>query len=292
VFDIRYHALSLAAVLIALVVGLLLGVAIGDANLVSSAEKGVSSSLRKDITAAQRANTKLRRQLAVRRRYEDQIYPTLVSGQLPRRRIGLVFLGASSDRLVALVRAALVETGADLRQVVVVREPPDLNGLSSAAAGTSYGQLARNPGLVRTLGQRVGSELVRGVRRARGRLLDRVKNVLFSSSDGSLDRLDAMVVVRDHPPLPSAGRGLSDQLDAGLLEGLTSTNVPVVGGELTSTNPSQVPWYRQQNLDSVDDLDDISGRLALVFALAGAHGAYGQKQTAEALLPRGANGLR
>ena len=34
-FDVRYHALSLAAIFIALVVGLLLGVAIGDKELVS-----------------------------------------------------------------------------------------------------------------------------------------------------------------------------------------------------------------------------------------------------------------
>jgi hypothetical protein len=36
-FDYRYHALSLAAVLFALALGVLIGVAIGDSNLVSSA---------------------------------------------------------------------------------------------------------------------------------------------------------------------------------------------------------------------------------------------------------------
>ena len=40
-FDVRYHALSLAAIFIALVVGLLLGVAIGDKELVSSARNDV-----------------------------------------------------------------------------------------------------------------------------------------------------------------------------------------------------------------------------------------------------------
>ncbi len=38
-FDYRYHALSLAAVLFALAVGVLIGVAIGDSNLVSSAKR-------------------------------------------------------------------------------------------------------------------------------------------------------------------------------------------------------------------------------------------------------------
>ena len=51
-FDFRYHALSLAAVFLALVVGLLLGVAIGDKELVSSAQRDLRSSLRADVRQA------------------------------------------------------------------------------------------------------------------------------------------------------------------------------------------------------------------------------------------------
>ena len=53
-FDFRYHALSLIAVFVALVLGLLLGVAIGDKGLVSSAENKVKESLRADVRAEQK----------------------------------------------------------------------------------------------------------------------------------------------------------------------------------------------------------------------------------------------
>jgi hypothetical protein len=64
-----------------------------------------------------------------------------------------------------------------------------------------------------------------------------------------------------------------------------SGTVSVVGVETTSTNPSQIGWYKQQNLASVDDLDDLAGRTALIFALGGAKGTYGIKPSAQALLP-------
>jgi hypothetical protein len=35
----------------------------------------------------------------------------------------------------------------------------------------------------------------------------------------------------------------------------------------------------------VDDLDSTAGRAALAYALAGAHGSYGVKGTANSLLP-------
>ncbi len=50
-FDYRYHALSLAAVLLALAVGVLLGVAIGDSNLVSSAKSGIVHDLSSEVRA-------------------------------------------------------------------------------------------------------------------------------------------------------------------------------------------------------------------------------------------------
>ena len=48
-FDYRYHALSLAAVLLALAVGVLIGVAIGDSNLVSSAKNGIVHNLESEV---------------------------------------------------------------------------------------------------------------------------------------------------------------------------------------------------------------------------------------------------
>ena len=50
-FDFRYHALSLVAVFLALGIGIVLGVTIGD-SLVSDAEKNIRASLRGDVVDA------------------------------------------------------------------------------------------------------------------------------------------------------------------------------------------------------------------------------------------------
>ena len=59
--DYRYHALSLAAVLLALAVGVLIGVAIGDSNLVSSAKSGIVHDLRLRSGVAQPSPASCRR---------------------------------------------------------------------------------------------------------------------------------------------------------------------------------------------------------------------------------------
>ena len=65
------------------------------------------------------------------------------------------------------------------------------------------------------------------------------------------------------------------------MRGLRAQDVPVVGVETTDAETSQVEWFKDHELSSVDDLDDPIGRAAVVFALAGQRGSFGVKATAD-----------
>src|ERR1700730_6649765 len=124
-FDYRYHALSLAAVLLALAVGVVVGVAIGDSNLVSSAKSGIVHDLSSEVNAAQRQTGQLRIQLTGEEAFANDLYPIAVHGLVHGRSIGLVFLGAPSARVDVPVRNAVTRAGGALARVVAVREPLD-----------------------------------------------------------------------------------------------------------------------------------------------------------------------
>lgn len=283
-FDYRYHALSLAAVLLALAVGVLIGVAIGDSNLVSSAKSGVVHDLRSEVSGANSQADHLRSQLANEEALGNDLYQIAVHGLLTGRRVGLVFLGAPSDHVDGLVRDAITQAGGDLVTVVTVREPLDLPGLAREAAGTPYSALATQPRLVSRFGVRIARQLV-GSNHA---LLAKVQARLLSSFDGKPEGLDGLVVVRSEPEgmTPEQSK-IAGEFEAGLIDGAVTGGVVTVGGELSSTNPSQISWYKSRDISSVDDLDTPAGRAALVFTLTGAHGSYGEKPSADSgLLPR------
>src|ERR1700730_11966177 len=96
-FDYRYHALSLAPVLLALAVGVVVGVAIGDSNLVSSAKSGIVHDLSAEVSGAQHQAGQLRVQLSGEETFANDLYPIAVHSLLSGRSIGLVFLGAASN---------------------------------------------------------------------------------------------------------------------------------------------------------------------------------------------------
>ena len=284
--DYRYHALSLAAVIFALALGVLLGVAIGDSNLVSSAKNGIVHNLDSEVQEARRQAARLQERLGQEQAYASGLYPLTVHGVLEGRNIGLVFLGGSSDQVNALVRTAVAQAGAGVATVVAVREPLDLASIAREAAGTRYAALPASMPLVGRFGQVVGRELVSGGPLVGHELLSRVRAGLLSAFDGQLSRLDGLVVMRAQPAGMSAAQvEAGSHFESGLLAGVAAAGVPAVGVELRGTAPSQIPWYRGRRISSVDDLDAQPGQAALILALAGYRGTFGTKPTAESLLP-------
>jgi len=274
--NFRYHALSLVAVFLSLAIGLLLGVAIGDKGLVSSAEKDVRASLRGDVRDAQAERDDARAQLQQRQQFEREAYPALVGGRLAGRRIALIELGRASDRMWNLTKDALQGSGASLVSVSVIREPLQLDELASASRGTRYEQLAETPDLLHPFAVRLGIQFTHG-----GRLLRLVRRDLLLQGSGALNGADGVVVVRNAPQLDGDEADAVETFEDGLMRGLRAEDVPVVGVETTDAETSQIDWFKDHELSTVDDLDDLIGRAALVFALAGERGSFGVKATAD-----------
>lgn len=317
-FDFRYHALSLAAVLLALAVGVVIGVAIGDSNLVSSAKSGIVHDLSSEVKGAQSQAEQAQAQLTSEEAFANDLYPIAVHGLLDGQNVGLVFLGGSSNRVNALVRDAVTQAGGNLATVLAVREPLDLAGIASAAEGTRFASLGEAAGkaasttaststgtttgsseegeegsaseaslkLLQEFGSIVGKQFVKGGSNIQRALISRVRGPLLSAFDGQLGRLDALVVVRNAPTtMTPAQTQAAARFESGFLEGVAAPGIPVVGAEPSNADPSQIPWFQGKDLSSVDDLDATAGQAALVYALTGSHGSYGTKSTADSLLP-------
>lgn len=285
-FDYRYHALSLAAVLFALALGVLIGVAIGDTNLVSSAKSGIVHDLDSELDEARGRAQRLQVRLGEEEAFAKGLYPLAVHELLNGRPVGLVFLGEPSNQINALVRDAVTQGGGTLATVVAVHLPLDVAAVERDAAGTHYASMASSPATLEQFGRLIGRQLVSGGPLVGRELLSRVRGDLLSAFDGQLTRLEGLVLARTVAAGLSAPETEADaRFEDGLVAGVAEAGVPAVGVELTRTDPSQVPWYKGRKLSSVDDLDAPAGQAALLYALAGDSGAFGVKTTADSLLP-------
>jgi copper transport outer membrane protein MctB len=270
-FDFRYHALSLVAVFLALAIGILLGATIGD-SLVSEAGKGLSSSLHQDVVNARNEARQANSQLHQRDDVISSVLPMVVQNELAGQRVAIIGTGNLPSSIESEVRQTVEVAGGNVDSVSVFDVPNRLADLEQAAGGDGS-VAAERPDLVEAFRLHKSlPDLMRGDFRGVG-------SVAFYRAAPPDDETDAQKTARE-------------AFEKGLAEGLQAQGVQTVGVEEQGTDPSQVGWYKDRKMSTVDSVDLPGGQIALVFTLAGEKGNYGIKGGAAPLpkLPIGAGG--
>lgn len=275
----RYHAASLLAVFIALAVGILIGIGLAD-DVVSSASQELEDSLRSDLDEAEQRAEDLQSDLDRERDFSRLAYPALVSDRLTGSEVAVVAFGELPEDVVPQIEAALEPAGASVTAVAVLAEPIEGDALDALAEGR-FQQIRGDASELRRLGQAAGRQFS-----GDGALLQRVRTSLFSRFSGDLRTVDRVVFVRD--PVEDADGGEQiriEALESGLIAGSLETAVGVAGVESSETQPTTLEPFMQQAVPTVDHIDLVAGRLALVAVLLGADGDFGVKDGADSFLP-------
>jgi hypothetical protein len=274
VLDFRYHALSIVAVFLALGIGIVLGASLGD-SVVSQANRDVRSSLRGDLIDARNSARGANRRITERDRFDTLSFAYIAGNKLRGRRVAIVSSGDLPQEVENSARNAVKDAGGSVDSVSRFDAKPDLGALGDKL-GRRYQQLGTASAELRPLARRIGVGLVSGSRLAR-----RLEDAFPDDFAGDFKGADAVVFYRADAARDTDGK----TFESAVIEGLRAAGVPVVGVERTPTDPSQIPYYVNAGLSTVDDLEIPPGRIALVLALAGRNGNFGFKETAEAPLP-------
>ena len=290
-FDFRYHVASLAAVFLALVIGILVGVGIADRGLVDKAntrllEQRVAQ-LRNQLDQASKQSAVSKREQAAAQSYINETYPVLAKNRLKRHRVAVVFVGSVDPGLSSAIDQVMRDSGAVQVRVRALKVPVDDKQLDAQLSGQPADQDYVGKSKLEELGKALGAELVTGGDTPLwGTLSDSLVDYQVGSGKQPVDG----VIVARNPKVPPQRDGTSRFL-LGLYEGLNSGGVPGVGIEASDAPSSAVPIFKKAGLSSVDDVDTPAGRLALVLLLAGSpNGHYGFKKTADDALPPFARG--
>jgi hypothetical protein len=284
-FDLRYHVASLAAVFVALVIGIFVGVGLSGRGFVNDAERK-NFEARIDELQADRDSAEAAAKSAARRgdaldAFADTTYTSLVRRRLAGTNVGVVFVGSLDQGLAGTIRRTVADAGGRVVRMRALRVPLDPEAVDQALRGDSDTRDLAGEDRRTRLGNAIARELVQG---GQTPVLDRLSSVLVEEQLGlSKAPLDAVVVAR--PTRPQQGE--TEDFLSGLYSGIAAANVPSVGVEESNAQPSAVPPFRAAGLATVDAVETAVGQVALVFLLEGARpGSYGLGQDAvDGVLP-------
>jgi Copper transport outer membrane protein, MctB len=286
VFDLRYHAASLAAVFLALIIGILVGVGITRGGFVSKAERNVLQSqaaeARAQRDAARERIAELEQQEQSTADFIQSTYPALMADRLRDKKIVLVSVGSMDPAVRSNVIQALRDAGASYPvRIRAIKVPVDDTALDAAITGRPALAQYLGGDKLPELGRALAEELVSG---GRTPLWDSLASELVEERlGGSRPAADGVVVARS----VKAQKDGTARFLQGFYSGLAESGKPAVGVEVSGAVTSAIPAFERSSLSTVDSVETDPGRLALALLLAGGQeGNYGVEQTAsDGLLP-------
>jgi hypothetical protein len=287
-FDLRYHVASLAAVFVALIVGILVGVGLSGSG-VNQADLRLAQAQRKDALKTANDYKNQRDQLRKTSDAFELAYPAVMRNLLTGKRIAVLFVGSKDGGVSNAIENTLNDAGADPPvRVVSLSVPVNAPDLDNAlfAKGPQFVKYVGNDKL-ESLGSELGAEFASGGQTPLWKVLG--KQLIGERNGNARQRVDGVVVVRTAAPQ----QGDTARFLRGFYSGLASAEIPAVGVEKSNSKVSAVGVLQDRGLSTVDDIDLSMGRASLALLLAGAPpGKYGTrdvpgdaKNNADAVLP-------
>jgi hypothetical protein len=265
-FDFRYHVVSLAAVFLALVVGIVVGVGLSGQGIVQESERENLNNRIADLTAQLEEKDGELEQREAAERFVTASYPAVMDSRLAGKRIAVVYVG-SADRSRGAIEQAITDAGGTIVRLSALKVPVDDAALAQTiSANTDLSELAsaNDP---RNIGRVLGRELLDG---GEAPLWDGVAGqlVIERNPDASAPA-DGVVVVRTADPQ----QGATARFLSGLYAGMASGSVPAVW---IDPGTEREPTPHPPRFSELRGVDTALGRVTLATLLqTGDQGEYG-----------------
>jgi hypothetical protein len=289
IIDFRYHVATLAAVFLALALGILIGTTmIGNDVLVKEQKRLIDrleqdfSSIRAEKKALSGRIAELESEVERDKQFEKVVLPPLIKNRLSGKRIAVVctYDTQDSQQLLDKINSTLKSAGAVVTSSTRLLPGPDLSDEKKKEAAVSVlsDQTSdADEAIITAAAKEIASDIAMGTNIA----IPTFTNLKMIHTTGQYNvPVDSVVIVSGRIQEPAGPK-----VDDALIESFKDLGISIVGVESADVPFSQVKVFKNQHVSTVDNVESSMGLLSLVVSLQGASGDFGTKDTARQLIP-------
>ena len=286
--DLRYLALTVISVFLALAVGLMMGSALGTPDHRDQVYTQLRSQfqlLRDDNQRVQEESRQGERRRAARDQALRDLMPDVIRGRLQGKNIAVIICAPMDEGpFWSDLEGALKEAGADVGPVLHVPEQPAEPSEEAKSKLAPYvgrlteeeGKFSAAVGVVRALARGVPEETVRELTaptgiRMRGTYRGPIRRILLLTGESSDPE--------DHLP------DLTKRAETAIADVARQEGARVIAAETEAAKRQMISRLGGQVPATVDNIDSPAGIIAAILALDGRDGQFGVKPGAARALP-------
>ena len=289
--DIRYHIYSIAAIFLALAVGIVIGTSFARNSPPGTSGIRTIQRYESDMRVLKNEIVQASNDAADKEKFakdcEDfcrAVMPIVLKGKLVWRNVAIIQTGDNDD-LTGSLKKTVQLAGAQVTDVVEIN--PEFDFQDSARI-TSVLSKAGVPllGNGKMAEDKLFGVIAEGIRYGKlTEVLPKLEDAGVATFTGDYYRPNELVVIVGGS---SKDNGSADErpIDSQLIAQLEKRGVVVVGCESTNATMSYISAWHKQGIATVDNADSAMGQISMVYALNGENASFGTKNTADRFIPQ------
>lgn len=289
--NMRYYIVSIAAIFIALGLGIFIGFNMNGQDLYEKQQQMLIDSLENKFTEFRVEREKLLQQIdeLTNQAEKSSSYINRIYEEMTERRLegyNVAIIQTTSQYNYSDVRKTLEDAGAIVPLHIIYQEKLlNITDEKLAEINKTYElQIENKNQLIQTLNDHIINRLMDGEISDFLDYMIRNEYIAYKYFDQqSEEHLINQIIVAGGSEDKESER--TKQIDLDFIEQCKKNNLPIIGVERVDVGYSYIPHYKKCNISTVDNIDTTIGRISLVLVTSGIEGHYGEKEYSDNLMP-------
>lgn len=282
--NMKYYITTISAIFIALGIGILIGFNLNSKDILSSQQANLIEQMDKKVVKVKSENEILQstvKSLTEKNedmnKYMEKTYGKIIEGRLVGKNIGI--LQTTEDYFFEGIQNLPKEAGAGVAYEAVlkdkVNEVTDFAKLSQELNVEIKDKKALINLIIESLSDKVKNQQRLDYFTAQGYI--EIKSI----SDTPVS-VQGLVILGGSE---TKNEEKLKNIDKNVIDICREKGIMALGAERTDSKASYIEFYKQNKISTIDNVDELMGRISMVVVLQGEKGHYGIKETSQDLMP-------
>lgn len=280
--SIRFYIISIVAIFAALGIGIFIGFTINTQKFVIEQKDNISSMIEDQLELLVQENQKLKNnesiledEIEIRDKYIELTYDHIIRNRL--NGLNIAIIETNNDYVTSGIGRDLELAGAKVINVTTINK--DIVNKDQVTEFLDRLNFQNNNPVEEVISF-ITESIILG---KNSYILGELEREGFIELMGDYDENIDYIIICGGSKKEAAKR--INQVDKVIVEIAESYNIPVLGVEKLHVDFSYIPRYQTLGISTVDNVDTIMGKVAMVLVIEGANGNYGVKNSSINLVP-------
>jgi len=283
--NIKYYVVTIAAIFLALGIGIYIGFTLDAHNLLIEQKDDIVTKIEEKFDYLNDENKDLKEEVSELEKennkyndYIETIYSSVIKDRL--KNINVAIVETNDDYVYSGIGKTLELAGANVASITTIKD----RYLSEELLEKINNSLPESESIKDNLIEGGVINLTEGIIKGeKNELMQKLRENDAVNFVGNYDIPIDFVIIAGGTESKESNN--ISQIDKNIIEVAKGLEVPIIGIEKEKVNYSYTEGYKDYRISTVDNVDSTIGKTALILSMEGRPGNYGVKPGAEELLP-------